>query len=53
MLGNFLCRGVLLIWIIVGQGPTVLSVGAGEIVVFLIRWPVICLCFLSLGDGLL
>ena len=26
---NFQCRGVLLIWIIVGQGPTALSVGAG------------------------
>ena len=26
---NFQCRGVLLIWIIVGQGPTVLTVGAG------------------------
>ena len=26
---NFQCRGVLLIWIIVGQGPTALIVGAG------------------------
>ena len=26
---NFRCRGVLLIWIIVGQGPTALAVGAG------------------------
>ena len=26
---NFQCRGVLLIWITVGQGPTVLTVGAG------------------------
>ena len=26
---NFQCRGVLLIWIIVGQGPIVLAVGAG------------------------
>ena len=25
---NFQCRGVLLIWIIVGQGPTTLAVGA-------------------------
>ena len=25
--GSFQCRGVLLIWIIVGQGPTVLPVG--------------------------
>ena len=26
----FQCRGVLLIWIIVGQGPTALAGGAGE-----------------------
>ena len=26
---NFQCQGVLLTWIIVGQGPTVLAVGAG------------------------
>ena len=26
---NFQCRGVLLIWIIVGQGPLALAVGAG------------------------
>ena len=26
---NIQCRGVLLIWIIVGQGPTALAVGAG------------------------
>ena len=26
---NFQCRGVLLIWIRVGQGPSVLAVGAG------------------------
>ena len=26
---NYQCRGVLLIWIIVGQGPTALVVGAG------------------------
>ena len=26
---NFQCRGVLLIWIIVRQGPSVLAVGAG------------------------
>ena len=27
---NFQCRGVLLIWIIVGQGPIALAVGVGE-----------------------
>ena len=26
---NFQCRGVLLIWMVVGQGPTALAVGAG------------------------
>ena len=26
---NFQCRGVLLIWILVGQGPIALAVGAG------------------------
>ena len=29
-MGNFWCRGVLSIWIMVGQGLTVLAVGAGE-----------------------
>ena len=29
VLGNFQCRGSLLIWIIEGQGPSVLAVGAG------------------------
>ena len=29
---NFQCRGVLLIWITVGQGPTALAVGAGGVV---------------------
>ena len=26
---NFQCRGVLLVWMIVGRGPTVLAVGGG------------------------
>ena len=26
---NFQCRGVLLVWVIVGQGPIALAVGAG------------------------
>ena len=30
VLVNFQCRGVLLIWIMVGQGPIALAVGAGE-----------------------
>ena len=29
VLGNFQCQGILLIWIIVEQGSTVLAVGAG------------------------
>ena len=29
---NFTCRGVLFIWIIVGQWPTALAVGAGGVV---------------------
>ena len=28
---NFQCRGVLLIWIQVGQGPTALAVGPGGV----------------------
>ena len=28
---NFQCRGVLLIWIIVGQGPIVIAIGAGGV----------------------
>ena len=31
VLGNFQYRGVLLVWIVVGQGPTALAVGAGGI----------------------
>ena len=49
---NFQCRGVLLIWIIVGQGPTALAVGTdgGCLDIF----PLVYLfSFLShsLGDG--
>ena len=32
---NFQCRGILLIWIIVEQGPIVLAVGAGVVWTFL------------------
>ena len=41
VLGNCQCLGVLLIWIIAGKGPTVLSEGVGEGL----------FVFLSLGDG--
>ena len=49
---NFQCRGVLLIWIIVGQGPLALAVGAGGF--FWTFFFLVCLfSFLSpsLGDG--
>ena len=29
---KFQCQGVLLHWVIVGQGPTALAVGAGNVV---------------------
>ena len=32
VMGNFQYRGVLLIWIIAGQRPTVLAVGAAGVV---------------------
>ena len=51
---NFQCRGVLLVWMIVGQGPIALALGAGggglfghffSHLSFLISFS------LSLGDG--
>ena len=38
---NFQCRGVLLVWLIVGQGPTVLAVGAsgGCLDIFTLDYP--------------
>ena len=51
---NSQCPGVLLIWIIVGQGPTALAVGAGGgcLGIFLLS-SIVSLFFLplSLGDG--
>ena len=41
------CRGVLLIWIVVGQGLIALAVGAGEDCLEFFSH----LSFLSLGDG--
>ena len=38
VLGSFQCRGVLLLWHMVGQGPAVLSAGAGWVGFF-------CVCF--------
>ena len=50
---NFQCRGVLLIWIIVGQGPIVLAVGAGGGLFghFFSHLPFLFSFSLSLGDG--
>ena len=51
---NFQCRGVLLIWIMVGQGPIAIAVGAGGGLFghFFSRYPFFLSSFsLSLGDG--
>ena len=50
---NFQCRGVLLIWIAVGQGPIVLAVGAGGgcLDIFFSHLQPLFSFFLSLGDG--
>ena len=51
---NFQCRGVLLIWIIVWQGPTALAVGAGGgcLDIFSLVYHFFFFSFsLSLGDG--
>ena len=50
---SFQCRGVLLIWIRVGQGPTALTVGAGGGCYghFFSRLSFVFSFSLSLGDG--
>ena len=49
---NFQCRGVLLVWKIVGQGPTVLAVGAGGGGLDIFTLVYLFSSFsLSLGDG--
>ena len=50
---SFQCRGVLLIWSRVGQGPTVLAVGAdgGCLDIFFSRLSFLFSFSLSLGDG--
>ena len=45
---NFQCRGVLSIWIIIGQGPTVLAVGAGGSCLDFFLSSIISLFFLPL-----
>ena len=49
MLGKFQCRGVLLILIIVGQGLTVLTVGAVGVVWTLLLSSIVSLFFLPLS----
>ena len=46
---NFQCRGILLIWIIVGKGPIALAVGAGEFFFFFLS-SIISLVFLTLRE---
>ena len=46
---NFQCRGVLLIWIIVGQGPTALAVGAGGGCLDIFLSSIVSLFFLPLS----
>ena len=50
---NFQCRGVLLVWIIVGQGPIALAVGAGGGLFghFFSHLSFLFSFSLSLGDG--
>ena len=46
------CRGVLLVWIIVGQGPIALAVGAGGgLDIFFSHLPFLSSFSLSMGDG--
>ena len=46
MLGSFQCRGVLLLWHMVGQGPAGLAAGAGRWVVLLCLFHLIYPIFL-------
>ena len=50
---NLQCRGVLLVWTIVGQGPTALALGAGGGLFghFFSRLSFLLSFSLSLGDG--
>ena len=50
---NFQCRGILLIWIIVGQGPTALAVGVdgGCLDIFFSPLSFLFSFSLSLGDS--
>ena len=46
---NFQCRGVLLIWIRVGQGPSALAMGAGGGYLDILLSSIISLFFLPLS----
>ena len=46
---NFQFRGVLLIWVIVGQGPIALAVGAGEGGLDIFTLSILSLLFLPLS----
>ena len=50
---NFQCRGVLLVWMIVGQRPIALAVGAGGgcLDIFFSHLSLLFSFSLSLGDG--
>ena len=49
-LENFKCRGVLLLWIIVGQGSIALAVGAGVVVWTFFLSSVFSLFFFPLSE---
>ena len=46
---NFQCRGALLVWIMIGQGPTLLAVGAVGVVLTFFLSSIISLFFLPLS----
>ena len=46
---NFQCWGVLLIWIIVGQGHIALAVGEGGVCLDIFLLSIVSLFFLALG----
>ena len=50
VLDDFQCQGVILIWIIVGQGPTVLAVGAGSGCFYIFLSSITFLVFLPLRN---
>ena len=49
VLGNFQCQGILLIWILIGQRPTVLAIAVDEdrIIWIFFLLPIVSLLVLS------